>query len=125
MSKKSANGAVDERRKQRRISVGLDVIVRGQDRDGRRFEVTSQILDVSRTGASFLTPRDIEMGADVEILIPKLGLSGRPSRDDYQTLAHVVRVIDDPVSGQRVIGVQFVGPKFNRVFITEESTEPA
>lgn len=124
MSAKSKNGNSDERRKQRRINVGLDVVVRGQDRDGRRFELTSQILDVSRTGASFLTTRDVAMGADLELLIPKLGL-GRASKDDYQTLAHVVRVVDDPVSGQRVIGVQFVGPRFNRVFITEESAESA
>ena len=122
MSAKSKNGGADERRKQRRINVGLHVVVRGQDGDGRRFEITSEILDVSRTGASFLSARDIAMGADLELLIPKLGL-GRPSKDDYQTLAHVVRLVDDPVSGQRVIGVLFVGPKFNRVFITEESAE--
>ena len=123
MSAKSKNGG-DDRRKQRRISVGLDIVVRGQDREGHRFDTTSQILDVSRTGASFLTTRDIAMGADLEVMIPKLGL-GRASKDDYQTLAHVVRVVDDPVSGQRVIGVQFVGPRFNRVFITEETAERA
>jgi hypothetical protein len=64
------------------------------------------------------------VGSDLELLIPKLGL-GRSSPDDFQTLAHVVRVSRGTNEGERVIGVQFMGPRFNRVFITEGSSESA
>lgn len=111
-----------DRRKQRRITVGLQVIVRGTDGAGRRFEETAQILDVSRTGASFATARDVPLGSDLELLIPKLGL-GRQSADDFQTLGHVVRVRAGEGEGEKILGVQFVGPRFNRVFIAEASSE--
>ena len=111
-----------DRRMQRRISVGLQIVVRGQDRAGRRFEETSNVVDVSRTGASFSTVRDIPVGADLEVMIPKLGL-GRPSPDDFQTLAHVVRISESAESEERLVGVQFVGPRFHRVFITEGTAQ--
>ena len=115
---KGPDGHGAERRQQRRITVGLGVIVRGSDEKGRRFEETSEILDVSRTGASFATARNIKVGTDLELIIPKLGLA-RPSSDDFETLAHVVRVTSGSREGENIIGVQFVGPKFHRVFITE------
>jgi len=118
------NGEGRDRRLQRRINVGLSVIVRGNDGSGHRFEEKSEIVDVSRTGASFSTRHDVALGTDLELVIPKLGL-GRPSPDDFQTLAHVVRVSDGSSAGEKILGVQFVGPRFNRVFITEGSTESA
>ena len=124
MSRKEKLSGGAERRTQRRITVGLQVVVRGSDEAGRRFEETCQILDVSRTGASFAISREVPAGSDLEIMIPKLGL-GRPSPDDFQTLAHVIRVSMDKNEAERVVGVQFVGPRFNRVFITEESREGA
>ncbi len=122
MSEKPREVDGQERRQQRRITVGLPVLVRGADGTGRRFEETSEILDVSRTGASFSMRREIAVGADLELMIPKLGL-GRPSPDDFQTLAHVVRVSDGADDGEKILGVQFVGPRFHRVFITEGSSE--
>jgi hypothetical protein len=120
MSRSEKPGVAErDRRGQRRISVGLQIVVRGTDGSGRRFEETSQVLDVSRTGASFTCSRELPMGADLELLIPKLGL-GRPSADDFQTLAHVMRV-GPAEGGGFVIGAQFVGPRFHRVFITEQS----
>jgi hypothetical protein len=120
MSRKEKVSPEAERRMQRRINVGLQVVVRGADGAGHRFEEVCAILDVSRTGASFATARDISAGDDLELMIPKLGL-GRPSPDDFETLAHVVRVSEGQKDGERIVGVQFVGPRFNRVFITEGS----
>jgi len=124
MSEKNQGGDGRDRRMQRRINVGLAVLVRGNDGAGHRFEEKSEILDVSRTGASFSTRRDIAIGADLELVIPKLGL-GRSSPDDFETLAHVVRVTDGPAENEKIIGVQFMGPRFHRVFITETSSESA
>jgi hypothetical protein len=107
-----------ERRTQRRIHVGLPMLVRGSDSAGRRFEDPTEVRNVSRTGASFSTTREISIGMDLEVVIPKLGL-GRPSPDDFQTLARVVRVEPGAGEGERIVGVHFVGPRYNRVFITE------
>ncbi len=107
-----------ERRTQRRIHVGLPLLVRGSDAGGRRFEDPSEVRNVSRTGASFVTTREIAVGMDLEIVIPKLGL-GRPAPDDFQTLARVVRVEPGTKEGELIVGVHFVGPRYNRVFITE------
>lgn len=124
MTRKDKDALGAERRMQRRITVGLHVVARGTDGGGRRFEETCQIIDVSRTGASFSIARDVTVGSDLELVIPKLGL-GRSSADDFQTLAHVVRVSESNGQGERVIGVQFMGPRFNRVFITEGSSGTA
>ena len=107
-----------ERRTQRRIHVGLPLVVRGTEANGRRFEDSTEVRNVSRTGASFATTREIAIGMDLEIVIPKLGL-GRSSPNDFETLARVVRVEPGASENERIIGVHFVGPRFHRVFITE------
>ncbi len=106
-----------ERRLQRRIAVGLPMLVRGVDGPGTRFEDAAQTFDVSRTGASFVTRREIRMGMDLEIVIPQLHSPRHTG--DFTTLAHVVRVVPGSKPGESVVGLQFIGPRFHRVFITE------
>lgn len=107
-----------DRRVQRRISVGLPIAVRGTDAAGRRFEDASQTYNVSRTGVSFLTSRHLAVGMDVQITISREG-----ARDsDFHTLAHIVRVEPGPdaptdAPQQFLVGVQFIGPRFHRVFV--------
>jgi len=120
MSPRQGNGG-RERRVQRRVSVGLAVIVRGTDAAGHRFEETAHSYDLSRTGLSFVTPRDLAVGNDLEIVIPQGGWSRTPDRE-FSTLAHVVRVRDGEKEGERVVGVQFYGPHLNRVFVSESTS---
>jgi c-di-GMP-binding flagellar brake protein YcgR len=113
-------GGGPERRVQRRIHVGVPIVVRGTDASGHRFEEAAHSFDVSRTGLSFTTGREINVGADVEIVIPRSGaLRGRDR--EFATLAHVVRVQNGEAEGERIVGVEFVGPRLNRVFVSEEA----
>jgi len=114
-----ANGG-RERRVQRRIHVGLAILVRGSDPDGRRFEDSAHSFDLSRTGLSFATARELKIGDDLEIVIPQSGL-GPNTPKDFSTLAHVVRVRDGESSGEKIVGVQFYGPRLNRVFVSEST----
>jgi len=109
-----------ERRVQRRIEVGLPIVVRGTDREGERFEDTAQSYNVSRTGASFSTLRQLEVGMEVELSIPRPGTRREPETD-FVTLARVVRVLPEKKDRGRIVGVQFVGPRFHRVFVSEST----
>ncbi len=115
--KMSGGAQSSDRRTQRRVTVGLPMTVRGTDAAGTRFEDASQTHNVSRTGVSFLTSRELKVGMDVEITIRREG-----ARDgDFQTLAHVVRIdgAGNEAPAQYLVGVHFVGPRFHRVFVNE------
>jgi hypothetical protein len=116
----SAREQSTDRRTQRRIAVGLPMTVRGTDAGGIRFEDASQTHNVSRTGVSFLSSRELKLGMDVEITISREGAKD----SDFQTLAHVVRVeaaseSPEDAPQQFLVGVQFIGPRFHRVFVNE------
>lgn len=116
-------------RKERRIRVRLPVEVRGIDRSGVRFNERTESTDLCRQGAAFVLSRDLELGADLDILIPLARPAGRaPARataeatsGDFATQARVrhVRSVQDG----SVIGVEFIGSHFHRVFLSE-SVEP-
>lgn len=110
-----------ERRVQRRINVGLSIVVRGSDPSGHRYEDAAHSFDLSRTGLSFVTAREVAVGDDLEILIPQGGWSHNPDKD-FSTLAHVVGVRKGETDGERIVGVQFYGPRLNRVFVSESTS---
>jgi hypothetical protein len=118
MSELSTSSGID-RRKERRIRVRLPVEVRGTDRSGARFDDRTLSEDLCRQGAAFLLSRDIELGTDVELRIPLPGQKQR-GKTDFATLARV-RHIEMGKEG-RVIGVQFIGSRFNRLFQSELAT---
>jgi hypothetical protein len=103
------------------VEVGLPMIVRGTDRHGMRFEDATHCFNVSRTGASFATTRDFELGADVEVLIT-LASGGRGGLGDFSTLARVVRIVPGEDPAEKVVGVQFLEARFPRVFSSESTT---
>lgn len=120
MTAENRSGQGSNRRLQRRIAVGLPLLVRGTDREGTRFEDSAQSYDVSRTGASFTTIRQLEVGMEVEIIIPRQS-TARASDNDFITRARVVRVLPGKNKKEIIVGVQFVGPRFHRVFLSEST----
>jgi len=108
-------------RLQRRISVGLAMTVRGKETDGVPFEDSVHSGNVSRTGASFATRRQLEVGAEVELTIPRR--PGERGEDaDFVSRARVVRVVAGSEEGERVVGVQFLDRRFHRVFVSESTS---
>ena len=109
-----------ERRQERRIRVHLPILVRGTDRDGRRFEETTQSENLCRGGTAFATWQELGLGDSVEINIP-LPKQGPELESDFATRGRVVHVAPGKGRRERIVGIQFTGPRFPRVFQSEST----
>ena len=106
-----------EMHRQKRVAVGLSMHVSGKVTNGLPFDDVVHSGNVSRTGASFLTMRSLEVGMDVSILIPRR--PGDPKDSDFSSLAHVVRVQPGSQDRELLVGVQFLERHFHRVYVPE------
>jgi len=106
-------------RSERRISVRLPVRVRGRDSRGFAFEEDTASENLCRGGAAFRTRFEVAIGSSLEIRIPQQGPLSRRNEHDFETKGRVVHVSELTTDGERVVGVQFVGPRFQRVFRSE------
>jgi hypothetical protein len=107
-----------ERRRERRVQVRLPVEVRGTDRSGMHFKDHTVSEDLCRQGAAFILSRDLELGTDLEVNIPLPG--HKQDTTDFATLARVRHI--QIVARGHIIGVQFIGSRFNRLFQSESAT---
>lgn len=115
-----ATGRALERRRERRIVVHLPIHVRGTDRDGLPFEEATESENVCRGGAAFPIQRELDLGAELEITIPPSRQGSQPE-NDFSTRGRVVHVAPGRHQLERIVGVQFVGPRFHRVFVSEST----
>lgn len=97
----------------------LPVEVRGTDRSGARFDERTNSEDVCRKGVAFTLSRELELGANLEIviLLPRQTPQGQ---QDFSTQG-LVRHIRKGESGP-VVGVEFTGPHFPHVFQSESTS---
>ncbi len=141
---------VSRQRSERRIAVRLPLNVRGRDARGFAFEEDTSSENLCRNGAAFVTRFDVAIGADLEIRIPfsqyasrradrsavarnndsdRLGGArngdrfalSRSNDADFATQGRVVHVSESQPDGERMVGVQFTGPRFQRVFRSESA----
>ncbi len=132
---------VSKQRSERRISVRLPLKVRGRDAHGFPFEEDTSSENLCRNGAAFVTRFDVAIGSDLEIRIPlsqygsrrsqfeRLGssangnrfASARMNETDFATQGRVVHVCDCESGREKLVGVQFTGPRFQRVFRSESA----
>ena len=132
---------VSRQRSERRISVRLPMRVRGRDSRGVIFEEETSSENLCRSGAAFVTRFDVAIGSNLEIRIPlsyyasrradpeRLGggrnvnrfAGSRDNDTDFATQGRVVHVADAPSKGEKLVGVQFTGPRFQRVFRSESA----
>lgn len=110
-----------KQRSERRIAVHLPLRVRGRDRRGVSFEEETSSENLCRSGAAFVTRFDVALGSDLEIRIPFSRYASRRSEADFATKGRVVHVGDSQPDGERLVGVQFTGPRFQRVFRSESA----
>lgn len=108
-------------RSERRISVRLPLKVRGRDTRGVIFEEDTASENLCRSGAAFVTRFDVAIGSDLEIHIPHGHYASRRHEADFATHGRVVHVAAASGPGEHVIGVQFTGPRFQRVFRSESA----
>ena len=122
-----ASLSVSRQRSERRISVRLPLQVRGRDSRGVIFEEETSSENLCRSGAAFVTRFDVAIGSDLEIRIPlSTNYASRhyPSRrmqGDFATHGRVVHVRDASPFGEKLVGVQFIGPRFQRMFRSESA----
>lgn len=112
---------VSRQRSERRIAVRLPMRVRGRDSRGVVFEEETSSENLCRSGAAFMTHFDVAIGSDLEIRIPFSYHASRRSESDFATSGRVVHVADAPSLGEKLVGVQFTGPRFQRVFRSESA----
>jgi PilZ domain len=107
------------RRSERRISVRLPLRVTGKDARGFAFEEDTASENLCRGGAAFRTRFDVAVGSNLQIRIPLQGSPLRREDNDFETRGRVVHVSESQPDGERLVGVQFVGPRFRRMFSPE------
>jgi len=118
----SSNPSTSKPRAERRIAVRLPLKVRGRDSNGTNFEEETSSENLCRGGAAFRTRFDLAVGSDLEIWIPQshFGARRKEKEADFATQGRVVHV-RDAETGERLVGVQFTGPRFRRLFQRESA----
>src|SRR5215471_18853203 len=108
-------------RSERRISVRLPMQVSGRDSRGVLFTEDTSCENLCRGGAAFVTRFEVAVGSDLEIRIPRSVQVARRNDGDFSTRGRVVHVAEVPATGGRLVGVQFTGPRFQRMFRSESA----
>ncbi len=108
-------------RSERRISVRLPLRVRGRDARGFTFEEDTSCDNVCRGGVGFRTRFDVAIGSNLEIRIPHQGYAARRHDPDFETQGQVVHVSRGESEGEKMVGVRFTGPRFQRMFRPESA----
>ncbi len=136
-----ASTTVSKQRSERRIAVRLPLKVSGRDSHGFAFEEDTSSENLCRNGAAFVTRFDVAIGSDLEIRIaflqyasrrtdaerlgsPRNGnrfVGARINESDFATQGRVVHVCDSQSGKEKLVGVQFTGPRFQRVFRSESA----
>jgi len=110
--------STQKRRKERRISVRLPMQIRGKDIEGAAFEESTQSENLCRGGAAFVLRRRLDRGATLEIRIPLPAPAGT-SEAEFSTVGRVVHIAEGGQEIGKMVGVEFTGPRFRRIFQTE------
>ena len=113
--------SVSSQRSERRVAVRLPMYVRGRDSRGIVFEEETSSENLCRSGAAFLTRFDVAVGSDLEIRIPFSNYVSRRMESDFATRGRVVHVAEAQSHGEKLVGVHFTGPRFQRMFRSESA----
>ena len=111
---------LSKQRAERRISVRLPMQVTGRDSRGVVFTEETSSENLCRSGAAFVTHFELAVGTDLDIRIPQT-LAWRREESDFATRGRVVHVAAASGPGERIVGVQFTGPRFQKVFRSESA----
>ena len=99
----------ENKRSQRRVEAAIPIQVRGVDSAGGEWEDSTNAVEVSRRGLSFLTKRDLALFATLTVVIPGRGpVRPEEGSNDFFAQATVVRAVKEDDELFRV-GVRFMG----------------
>jgi hypothetical protein len=95
--------------------------VTGRDVRGVVFTEETSSENLCRGGAAFVTRFDVPVGCDLDIRMPMSQQVLRREDANFATRGRVVHVSPGASQGERLVGVQFTGPRFQRVFRSESA----
>ena len=121
MTSASATTPSLERRRERRVPVKLPMLVRGTDRTGEWFEEHTSSENLCRGGAAFTTRYAMDLGMKIEINIPASPSAADPDAE-FSTHGRIVHLIPGSNESEMIVGVEFTGPHFHRIFVSESTT---
>ena len=99
----------ENKRSQRRVEAAVPIQVRGRDASGLEYDDSTNALEVSRRGLSFLSKRELATFATLTIVIPGRGpVRPEEGATDFFTEATVVRSVKENEEFYRV-SVRFMG----------------
>src|SRR5215469_12037358 len=116
MASASASTPALERRRERRVPVHLPIVVRGTDRTGYAFEERTSSENLCRGGAAFATRYPVELGNQLEISIPPAAAISGDEDKEFSTQGRIVHIKRGRTNQELIVGVEFTGPRFHRVF---------
>jgi hypothetical protein len=110
-----------ERRRERRVPVHLPIVVRGTDRTGFVFEEHTSSENICRGGAAFATHYPLDLGnhLEIQIPVPSTAASEDTKFSTHGRIVHIKRGSDEH---ELIVGVEFTGPRFNRMFVSEATS---
>jgi len=113
---------VSRARAERRIAVRLPMQVTGRDSRGVSFTEETSSENLCRGGAAFVTRFEVAIGSDLDIRIPVAQQVWKREEDtSFVTRGRVVHISPATGPGDHLVGVQFTGPRFQRVFRSESA----
>jgi hypothetical protein len=121
MTAASATSPTPERRRERRVPVRLPMMVRGTDNTGEQFEEHTSSENLCRGGAAFATRYAVNLGSRLDISIPVPPLPGE-SDAEFSTHGRIVHLAPGRSVRELIVGVEFTGPRFHRLFVSEATS---
>lgn len=110
-----------ERRRERRVPVQIPILVRGTDRQGEWFEERTASVNLCRGGVAFSTRYSLDLGSKLEINIPPAS-TATEKETEFSTQGRIVHLAPVGKDREVVVGVEFTGPRFHRIFVSESTT---
>jgi hypothetical protein len=121
MTAASASTPALERRRERRVPVNLPMLVRGTDRTGESFEERTSSVNLCRGGAAFATRYAVDLGTRVDITIPATPPAAE-AESEFATHGRIVHLAPGKSDRETIVGVEFTGPRFHRMFVSESTS---
>jgi PilZ domain len=110
-----------ERRRERRVPVHLPILIRGTDGSGQEFEERTSSVNLCRGGAAFATRYALAMGDRLRINIPVAPTPAEPDAD-FATQGRVVHIVPGANPRELIVGVEFTGARFHRMYVSESTS---
>lgn len=108
----ASNQSADNRRRIERLKLALPVRVNGYDRKTGEWSEMTETIDVSRTGSMLRLRRRVRHRTVLHLSLPlPFELRSHSGLDTNYNVYALVRRVDPPRDGRRIVALEFLGEK--------------